>query len=57
MASMAVVSMAAAFPYPYPQAPGPAGLAYPKAGPNGHYDAKHYFQVLSTYKYIDEIFT
>ena len=45
MASMAIVSMAAAFPYPYPQAPGPAGLAYPKAGPNGHYDAKHYFQV------------
>merc|ERR1712203_1142336 len=44
MASMAIVSMAAAFPYPYPQAPGPAGLAYPKAGPNGHYDAKHYFQ-------------
>ena len=50
MASMAIVSMAAAFPYPYPQAPGPAGLAYPKAGPNGHYDAKHYFQVL-TYLY------
>ena len=47
MASMAIVSMAAAFPYPYPQAPGPAGLAYPKAGPNGHYDAKHYFQVCS----------
>ena len=45
MASMAIVSMATAFPYPYPQAPGPAGLAYPKAGPNGHYDAKHYFQV------------
>ena len=40
---MAVVAMASAFPYPYPQAPGPA-LAYPKAGPNGHYDAKHYFQ-------------
>merc|ERR1712086_477360 len=45
MASMAIVSMAAAFPYPYPQAPGPAGLAYPKAGPNGHFDAKNYFQI------------
>merc|ERR1711899_430176 len=40
---LAFISMASAFPYPYPQAPGPA-LAYPKAGPNGHYDAKHYFQ-------------
>merc|ERR1712061_548672 len=36
--------MASAFPYPYPQGPPPAALAYPKAGPNGHYDAKHYFQ-------------
>merc|ERR1712168_326113 len=35
---LAFISMASAFPYPYPQAPGPA-LAYPKAGPNGHYDA------------------
>ena len=52
MASMAIVSMAAAFPYPYPQAPGPGGLAYPKANPSGHYDAKHYFQVLSTYYLI-----
>merc|ERR1712018_441735 len=41
---LAFVSMVAAFPYPYPQAPGPGALAYPKAGPNGHYDAKHYFQ-------------
>jgi hypothetical protein len=40
---MASLSVASA--YPYAQAPGPAGLAYPKAGPNGHYDAKHYFQV------------
>merc|ERR1711997_835373 len=40
---LAFISMASAFPYPYPQAPGPA-LSYPKAGPNGHYDAKHYFQ-------------
>ena len=42
MASLSMVSA-----YPYAQAPGPAGLAYPKAGPNGHYDAKHYFQVCS----------
>merc|ERR1712223_1121363 len=44
--TMALVSMAAAYPdpRPYPQGPPPAALAYPKAGPNGHYDAKHYFQ-------------
>merc|ERR1712050_807031 len=39
---LALVSMASAFPYP--QAPAPGALPYPKAGPNGHYDAKHYFQ-------------
>ena len=39
------VSMASAFPFPYPQGPAGPALAYPKAGPNGHYDAKHYFQV------------
>merc|ERR1711953_387138 len=38
------VSMASAFPFPYPQGPAGPALAYPKAGPNGHYDAKHYFQ-------------
>merc|ERR1712223_1795934 len=44
--TMALVSMTAAFPEPrpYPQGPPPAALAYPKAGPNGNYDAKHYFQ-------------
>merc|ERR1712008_496971 len=39
-----VVSLSMASAYPHAQAPGPGGLAYPKAGPNGHYDAKHYFQ-------------
>merc|ERR1712008_658833 len=39
-----VVSLSIVSAYPYAQAPGPGGLAYPKAGPNGHYDAKNYFQ-------------
>ena len=39
---LAFVSMTSALPYP--QAPVQGALAYPKAGPNGHYDAKHYFQ-------------
>ena len=42
--------MASAFPFPYPQGPAGPALAYPKAGPNGHYDAKHYFQVHFLYK-------
>merc|ERR1711997_328207 len=40
LATLAFVTTAMA--YPYPQGPGPLNL--PKAGPSGHYDAKHYFQ-------------
>ena len=39
---LAFVSMTTALPNP--QASVQGALAYPKAGPNGHYDAKHYFQ-------------
>merc|ERR1712086_729900 len=35
----AVGSLSIVSAYPYAQAPGPGGLAYPKAGSNGHFDA------------------